>query len=88
INCDVLYAQGRQAGVLVSETEAPAKLTPGSVFLVRRTAGDWTHTGIVTEVRNDTFDTIEGNTNDAGEREGYEVCARTRSYPGKDFLLV
>ena len=29
-----------------------------------------------------------GNTNDDGVREGYEVCARSRSYGGKDFLLL
>ena len=32
--------------------------------------------------------TIEGNTNDTGSREGVEVCARTRSYAGKDFIIV
>lgn len=88
VSCDALAAQAERAGMRLSEHEAPAKLTPGSIFLVRRIVGDWTHTGIVTEVRADTFETIEGNTNDAGHREGYEVCARTRSYAGKDFILI
>jgi hypothetical protein len=32
--------------------------------------------------------TIEGNTNDDGSAEGYEVCARTRSYTNMDFILL
>jgi hypothetical protein len=88
VSCDTLAAQASSAGVFLAGADAPAKLTPGSIFLVRRVPGDWTHTGIVTAVHNDTFDTIEGNTNDAGQREGYEVCARTRSYGDKDFILI
>lgn len=37
------------------------------------------HTGIVERIDGDTLYTIEGNTNDEGSREGYEVCRRTRS---------
>jgi hypothetical protein len=88
VSCDVLATQAERAGMRLSDEDAPAKLTPGSIFLVRRIVGDWTHTGIVTEVHDDTFETIEGNTNDAGHREGIEVCARTRSYAGKDFILI
>jgi hypothetical protein len=36
------------------------------------------HTGIVEKVENDVVHTIEGNTNDEGSREGYEVCRRIR----------
>jgi len=32
--------------------------------------------------------TIEGNTNDGGSPEGYEVCRRIRGYEKKDFILV
>jgi hypothetical protein len=88
VSCDVLASQAERAGMRLSDEDAPAKLTPGSIFLVRGIVGDWTHTGIVTEVHDDTFETIEGNTNDAGHREGIEVCARTRSYAGKDFILI
>ncbi|BCJ45956.1 hypothetical protein GCM10010168_49040 [Actinoplanes ianthinogenes] len=88
VSCDTLAAQATHAGVFLAGGEAAGKLTPGSIFLVRRVPGDWTHTGVVTEVHDTTFDTIEGNTNDAGQREGYEVCARTRSYDDKDFILI
>ncbi len=37
------------------------------------------HTGIVEKVNPDgSLATIEGNTNDTGSREGYEVCRKTR----------
>lgn len=64
------------------------KIRPGSLFAVRKSARDWTHVGIVTHVTADQFSTIEGNTNDQGVREGFEVCARSRGYKGRDFLLL
>lgn len=88
VSCDVLAAQAADAGILITEGDATGGLSPGFVFLVRRTEGDWTHTGIVTDVYDDAFDTIEGNTNDAGQREGVEVCARTRGYADKDFIRL
>ena len=36
------------------------------------------HTGIIESIKEDILYTIEGNTNDTGSREGYEVCRRTR----------
>ena len=38
------------------------------------------HAGIVQRVNKDNFETIEGNTNDAGGREGYIVAEKTRTY--------
>jgi hypothetical protein len=64
------------------------KITPGSLFLVQRTATDWEHTGIVVSAEADVFHTIEGNTNDEGSREGYEVCKRIRGYEKKDFIVI
>jgi hypothetical protein len=55
---------------------------------VRRTATDWTHTGLVTASAAEVFDTIEGNTNDDGNREGFEVCSRSRGYQDKDFIRL
>jgi hypothetical protein len=88
-SCDSLAAQARTAGLFVAEREATQKtVVPGSVFLVRRTATDWAHTGIVTEATDGTFDTIEGNTNDDGHREGFEVCSRSRGFKDKDFIRL
>jgi hypothetical protein len=60
----------------------------GRIFLVRWTPTDWTHTGFVAEAQPDLFTTIEGNTNDDGEREGHEVCRLSRGYKNKDFILI
>lgn len=37
------------------------------------------HIGFIAEVQGQYLRTIEGNTNDEGSREGYEVCERTRT---------
>ena len=90
VSCDVLAGQATQKEIFVSEPKAKDRslLTPGSLFLVRRTETDWTHTGIVLKADNDVFYTIEGNTNDDGSREGYEVCRRIRGYAKKDFIVI
>lgn len=51
--------------------------TPGAIFIMDFGKGQG-HTGFVEKVVADTIHTIEGNTNDDGSREGYEVCRRTR----------
>lgn len=87
-SCDELAKRAAAAGLLLDEISAQSgELHPGSLFLVRRTATDWTHVGIVTGVADGAFDTIEGNTNDEGSREGYEVCARTRGFKNMDFII-
>lgn len=88
ISCDELAKRATSAGLFVSELDAQLHGLPaGSLFLVRKSAADWTHVGIVTHAVEDAFDTIEGNTNDEGSREGYEVCARTRGFKDKDFIV-
>lgn len=86
-SCDSLAAQARAAGMFVEEGVPPEGLPPGTIFLNRRTSTDWTHTGFVHEAEETLFHTIEGNANDEGSREGYEVCARRRGYSGKDFIV-
>ena len=41
------------------------------------------HVGIIEIIDGDTLHTIEGNTNDTGSREGYEVCRKQRSVKDK-----
>ncbi|WP_163997496.1 peptidoglycan-binding domain-containing protein [Pyxidicoccus caerfyrddinensis] len=82
LSCDTLGAVARDKGRLVSTLTAPpdrTRICPGSLFLRRRTATDWSHTGVVTEVDEETFQTIEGND---------EVCARTRGFESMDFVLL
>jgi surface antigen len=51
---------------------------PGDIMILDFGKGEG-HTGIVEKVEADIIHTIEGNTNDNGSRDGYEVCRRTRS---------
>lgn len=62
---------------------------PGDIFIMDFGHGKG-HTGIVESVRQDgTIKTIEGNTNDDGSREGYEVCRRIRKISTcKGFLRI
>ncbi|MHC4482387.1 MAG: peptidoglycan-binding protein [Planctomycetota bacterium] len=90
VSCDVLARRAKRAGIFLprpSKTER-RKIRRGSFFLNRKTANDWVHVGIVTRVFDDYFETIEGNTNDEGSREGYEVCNRLRGFKKKDFILI
>lgn len=83
-SCDDLAASAKQQARFVDHSHAK----PGSFFLVRKSPTDWTHTGIVISIADETYQTIEGNTNDDGSREGYEVCSRTRAYGKTDFILI
>jgi hypothetical protein len=47
----------------------------GDIFIMDFGQGHG-HTGFVTGVVGNRIETIEGNSNDDGSREGYEVCAK------------
>ncbi len=88
-SCDSMAAQAKEVGLFrAGSATDPGDIPAGSIFLVRASETDWTHTGFVTDMEEEHFDTVEGNTNDDGNREGYEVCARTRGHSGKDFLVL
>lgn len=71
----------RTGGVLNAYTQAKANRASspqvGDIFIMDLGNG-LGHTGIVENVEGDSIHTIEGNTNDTGSREGFEVCRRTR----------
>lgn len=93
-SCDTLAAQAKEKNIFVSERNLSSgnpsweSMLSGSIFLNRRTATDWIHTGLVSTFNEETLETIEGNTNDDGDREGYEVCTRIRGYRSKDFIRI
>ncbi len=61
----------------------------GDIFIMDFGKGKG-HTGFVEKVISaKKIQTIEGNTNDDGSREGYEVCRRTRTISScKGFLRI
>ena len=73
------------AGTVGSDCE---RVRPGCFFLTRGGPTGHKHTGLVVRMIDDTIHTIEGNTNDEGTHEGYEVCERTRNASNQDYVLV
>jgi peptidoglycan hydrolase-like protein with peptidoglycan-binding domain len=94
LSCDTLAAQAKVAGrfrageSFAANPDNWSSLGQSFVFLVRNGAGDWMHTGYGFGGTTSAFPTIEGNTNDDGSQNGYEVCARTRAVAGKDFIFL
>ena len=70
----------KTGGVLAQWNQIPAKYKvktplPGDIFIMEFGGGKG-HTGFVESVSGDVIQTIEGNSNDEGSREGYEVCRK------------
>jgi hypothetical protein len=59
----------------------------GSIFVIQGAPNDWVHTGIVRRVDGEVAITIEGNTNDAGHREGVRAQERTRKLDSLDLIF-
>ncbi len=98
VSCDTLASQAKAAGLFVHEREVSSGRRPwgdfgaACVFLRRRTATDWTHTGFATAGAGNpaelVFSTIEGNTNDEGVREGFEACRRKRGVASSNYDFI
>lgn len=81
--CDAVGTVGLRQGLLMRYTEVrknPSQVKPGDLFLLQKSANDWTHTGLILSVGDGTFDTIEGNTNMGGSRNGNGVYRRVRNF--------
>lgn len=82
-SCDTVGTTGLQKGLLSRYTAVrndPSIVKPGDIFLLQKTPHDWIHTGIITAVGNDTFETIEGNTNSGGSSNGIAALKRVRNF--------
>ncbi len=82
-SCDIVATTGIQKKLLIKNSAIrlnPSQVKPGDVFLLQKSANDWYHTGIVTAVAGDVFETIEGNTNTDGSHNGNGVYKRTRNF--------
>jgi len=90
LSCNTLAANAKRREIFFngSRIKNKSQIAPGSLFISRKTASNWVHAGIVIQADDEVFHTIEGNTNDKGSHEGYEVCRMVRGYKNKDFILI
>lgn len=82
-SCDVIGTIGLERGTLIRPTRLrkdPSLAKPGDIFLLQKTPNDWCHTGIIADVKDDIFETIEGNTNAGGSSNGNAVLSRVRNF--------
>jgi peptidoglycan hydrolase-like protein with peptidoglycan-binding domain len=82
-SCDTVATTGIHKGILSRYTVVrnnPSLVKPGDIFLLQQTAFDWVHTGIITAVNGDLFETVEGNTNNDGSSNGNGVYKRVRNF--------
>jgi hypothetical protein len=88
-SCDAIGHEAKNKGSFRKRSTS-AQAVPGSVFLVPHSthAADWIHTGIITGGDGSVFQTIEGNTNSGGSRNGVEACARSRACRNVDVVLL
>lgn len=89
LGCDLLAETAVKGGRFLKDPD-PGVLQPGYLFLVRRADNPnfYQHVGIIASIDGATFQSIEGNSNNSGSSNGYEVTKVTRQIAGKDFIRV
>ena len=83
--CVMVIPLAQTGGVMIQWKKAQLRkvpnrasgVKPGDIFIMQFAHGTG-HTGFVESIGNGVIHTIEGNTNDDGSREGYEVARRVR----------
>ena len=83
VSCDIVGDAGLKQGILHRNSQLknnPSLIKPGDIFLIKKSRLDWTHTGIIIDIDGDTIETIEGNTNHQGSRNGVAAMKRTRNF--------
>lgn len=98
VSCDSIAAQAKREKLFVSGRSLIsgkadwADFGNACIFLKRRTSTDWTHTGFAHSAnavgKEIIFQSIEGNTNNNGSRDGFKATARTRSLSGGNYDFV
>jgi hypothetical protein len=84
-SCQHLADAAIKKGLVVPQSEARR----GDIFLLwYPSLGRYAHTGFVDSGNmNGVIDTIEGNTNDGGSRDGWGVFERDRTLKPKDLIV-
>jgi len=89
LSCDVVGHYALQHKRLIRhEDNILPKIQPGDLLMVRKSTYDWVHVMIGIQLQMPLELTIEGNTNDDGHRDGYEVCQRLRNIDTQSLDLV
>ena len=79
--CPTQADHAREEGALVTGADAAGVVRPGDLMLEwEASLSGYHHTGVVTDAPGEdgAFQTVEGNSNESGAREGYEVCRQHR----------
>lgn len=78
-DCDAVANWAKSRQLLHSDC---SRAEVGSILLIRKSATDWIHTGVIVGVdpQKHVLKTVEGNTNMAGEREGTSVLVKFRKF--------
>lgn len=84
----VREAKANGLNVIKGEDAGDPTSNSTCIFVVRGGRTGYKHIGFAHHFKGDTFETIEGNSNDEGSYEGYEVCSRIRSLKGKDLIIL
>lgn len=82
-SCDTMGIEGLSKKLLLRYHEIrtnPSIIKPGDIFLCQKSRYDWTHAGIIVSAHDSIIETIEGNTNYEGSRNGVAVLRRTRNF--------
>ncbi|MEO3404816.1 peptidoglycan-binding domain-containing protein [Mucilaginibacter sp. CAU 1740] len=82
-SCDTVGTTGINKGLLTRYAQVrtnPGIVKPGDIFLLQKTPNDWVHTGLITGVHGELFETVEGNTNTDGSSNGNGVYKRVRNF--------
>jgi hypothetical protein len=83
VGCDVLGDYGKLHNKLLVNSvlrNQQGQAKKGDAFLIAHMGYGWSHTGIVTDVIGTQVHTIEGNTNENGSPEGFEVRRKIRDF--------
>lgn len=83
VSCDIVGNAGLEKRILHRNSKIkqdPSLIKPGDIFLIKKSKLDWTHTGIIINIEGTTIETIEGNTNHEGSRNGIAAMKRTRNF--------
>lgn len=94
--CDDLGNHAKKNGLLIRNKDLRTMkfehlkklVKPGDILNVAKNSYQWSHTALITGVHDDHFETWEGNTNDEGSREGFEVCMRVRNFKRQNVDVI